>query len=101
MPCLFALVAAAFPRLGTLFIWLARPAMFNAAFNGSWLWPVLGIVFLPFTTLMYVILWSPVFGLYGWNLFWLILAVFIDISHWTSSAYYNRNRIPGYSGANV
>ena len=95
MPCLFALVAAAFPRLGTLFIWLARPAMFNAAFNGSWLWPVLGIIFLPFTTLMYVILWNPAGVLTGWDWLWLILAVFIDISHYASTAYTNREQIPG------
>ncbi len=56
MPCLFAMFAGFFPRLGTLFIWIARPVMFNAAFGGSWLWPILGIIFLPFTTLMYVIL---------------------------------------------
>lgn len=29
MPCLFALVAGMFPRLGTFIIWLARPAMFS------------------------------------------------------------------------
>jgi hypothetical protein len=33
MPCLFALFAGMFPRLGTLFIWIARPKMFSAAFN--------------------------------------------------------------------
>ncbi len=63
MPCLFAMFAGFFPRLGTLFIWIARPVMFNAAFGGSWLWPILGIIFLPFTTLMYVILFTPGIGL--------------------------------------
>ncbi len=97
MPCLFALFAGMFPRLGTLFIWLARPNMFNAAFNGSWLWPILGIIFLPFTTLMYVILWSPGIGLTTWDWFWLIMAVVIDVMHWSSTVYQNRNRVPGYS----
>ena len=96
MPCLFAMFAGIFPRLGTLFIWLARPAMFNLAFGGSWLWPILGIIFLPFTTLMYVILWSAT-GLTGWDWMWLIMAVVIDVMHYTSTAYYNRNRIPGYT----
>jgi len=94
MPCLFAMFAGIFPRLGTLLLWLARPNMFSAAFNGSWLWPILGIVFLPFTTLMYVILWSPT-GLAGWDWFWLILAVVIDVMHYSSTAYSNRNQIPG------
>jgi hypothetical protein len=98
MPCLFALVAAAFPRIGTILLWIARPMMVNAAFNNRWLIPIAGIIFLPFTTLMYVILWNPIGALSGWDWFWLVLAVIIDISHWSSTAYYNRNRIPGYTG---
>lgn len=94
MPCLFAMFAGIFPRLGTLILWLARPNMFSAAFNGSWLWPILGIIFLPFTTLMYVILWSPT-GLAGWDWLWLVMAVVIDVMHYTSTAYSNRNQIPG------
>ena len=98
MPCLFAMFAGLFPRLGTLFIWLARPSYFSAAFGGSWFWPILGIIFLPFTTLMYVILWSAT-GLTGWDWMWLILAVVIDIMHYAGTGYYNRSRIPGYTGA--
>ena len=99
MPCLFAMFAGFFPRLGTLFIWLARPAMFNAAFGGSWIWPILGIIFLPFTTLMYVILWSPGIGLTTWDWFWLVMAVVIDVMHWSSTIYNNRNQIPGVKAA--
>ena len=97
MVCCLAVFIAFFPRIGTLLIWLARPTMFSAAFGGSWLWPILGIIFLPFTTLMYVILWSPVVGLSTWDWFWLILAVLIDVMHWTNTAYSNRGYIPGYS----
>ncbi len=97
MPCLFAMFAAFFPRLGTLFIWLARPNMVNAAFNGSWLWPILGIIFLPFTTLMYVILWSTGGGLTGPDWVWLIMAVVIDLMHWGQLAYNNRKGVPGYT----
>jgi hypothetical protein len=98
MPCLFALFAGFVPRLAALFLWLARPAMWTAAFNGSWLWPLLGVIFLPFTTLFYVILWKPT-GLTGWDWMWLFFAVLIDIMHYSSSAYSNRNQIPGYTGA--
>jgi len=96
MPCLFAMFAAFFPRIGTLLIWIARPVMFSEAFGGSWLWPILGIIFLPFTTLMYVILWGPATGIYGWDWFWLVMAVFIDLGHWAQTTYQNRDRIPGY-----
>ncbi len=97
MPCLFAMFAGFFPRLGTLFIWLARPNLFSAAFGGSWLWPILGIIFLPFTTLMYVILWSPGIGLTTGDWLWLILAVVLDGMHWAQMGYSNRNRYPGYT----
>jgi hypothetical protein len=94
--CLFAMFAGMFPRLGTLILWLARPNLFEAAFSGNWLWPILGIIFLPFTTLMYVILWSPGVGLTGFDWFWLVLAVVLDIGHWAQTGYTNRDRIPGY-----
>jgi hypothetical protein len=68
---------------------------FSAAFGGSWLLPILGIIFLPFTTLMYVILFTPGIGLTGWDWFWLVMAVVIDLMHWSSTVYSNRNQIPG------
>ncbi len=97
MGCLFAIFAGGFPRLATLFIWLARPVYFNAAFGGSWFWPLLGIIFLPFTTLMYILLWTPGVGLIGFDWFWLILAVILDLGHIGSVGYTNRNRMPGYT----
>jgi hypothetical protein len=98
MPCLFAVFAGFFPRIATILVWLARPVMFDNAFNGRWFLPVLGIIFLPFTTLMYVVLWAALpSGIYGWDWLWLGLAVVCDISSWVSSAYTNRDRVPWYS----
>ncbi len=56
-----------------------------------------GIIFLPFTTLMYVLVYNPVVGVVGWGWFWVILGFLLDISSYSSSAYSNRNRMPGYS----
>lgn len=97
MGCLFAIFAGMFPRLGVLFIWLARPVAFSAAFGGSWLWPLLGILFLPFTTLMYVLLWSAT-GLTAWDWFWLFLAVLIDVGAIGGSGWANKDRL-GQSAA--
>ena len=91
MGCLFVIMAGAFPRLAVLFIWLARPALFSAAFGDMIILPLLGIAFLPFTTLMYALLWSPT-GLTGWDILWLALAAMLDIGHWGGSAYANRDR---------
>jgi hypothetical protein len=99
MGCLFALFAGGFPRLGTLFIWLARPALFSSAFGSNWLWPVLGIIFLPFTTLMYVVMWSPGVGLVGFDWFWLVLAVVLDVSHGVGIGFVNRAGVTNTASA--
>ena len=93
MGCLFALFGGLFPRLALLILWIARPALVAAAFN-TFLLPLLGIIFLPFATLIYVIVYTPGVGLIGFDWFWVILAVLLDISHWTAS-YTQRNQILG------
>lgn len=92
MGCLFAVFAGFFPRIAVLIMWLARPAFFNAAFGGNWIWPILGVLFLPFTTLMYIILVSPSVGLVGLDWFWLGLALVLDIGGYGSTGYVNRDR---------
>ena len=93
MGCLFALFAGLFPRLGLFIIWLARPAFVDAAFD-TFIWPLLGIIFLPFATLIYVLLYTPGIGLTGWDWLWVVLAALLDIGHWGAS-YAQRNQIPG------
>ncbi len=94
--CLFALGATFFPRLALLFIWLFTPLV-TRAFHATLIWPLLGIIFLPFTTLFYVFAYIPGIGLTGWGWFWVIIGFLIDLSAYSSSGYANRNRIPGYS----
>ncbi len=79
--CLFALFAAAFPRLGLLIIW-AFTNWVQVAFKGSWVWPLLGLIFAPFTTLMFVLVSLPAGGITfgGWLL--VGLAVLADGAHW-------------------
>jgi hypothetical protein len=55
---------------------------------------VLGIIFLPFATLIYLLLYTPGRGLSGWDWFWFVLAALLDIGHWGASAT-QRNKIPG------
>ena len=83
-----------FPRLALLILWIARPALVGAAFN-TFLLPLLGIIFLPFTTLIYVIVYIPGVGLTGLGWFWVILAVLLDISHWTSQLHPTQTRSRG------
>ena len=93
MGCLFAMFAGLFPRLALFILWIARPARIDAAFD-SFLWPLLGIIFLPFATLMYVLLYTPGRGLIGWDWFWVGIAALLDIGHWVAGAS-QRNQFPG------
>ena len=94
--CLFAILAGMFPRIAFAVYWIARPASVDAAFD-TFILPLLGLIFLPFTTLMYVILWTPGVGVTGSDWLWLGIAVLLDLGHYTYSAYGNRERIPGMS----
>jgi hypothetical protein len=64
MGCLLAIFGGIFPRLAVLIFWIARPERIDAAFS-TFLWPLLGIVFLPFATLIYLLLSTPGRGLRG------------------------------------
>jgi hypothetical protein len=93
--CLFAMGAAFFPRLAVLFVWLFTNRV-TIAFHNTFIWPLLGIIFLPFTTLMYVLVYTVPSGVVGLGWFWVILGFLLDLSSYSSSAYTNRNRMPGY-----
>jgi hypothetical protein len=95
--CLFALFAGVFPRLALFIIWVTRPVLVDAAFD-TWIIPLVGIVFMPFATLIYVVLYTPGIGLTGWGWFWVVIAGLFDIGHWVASAS-QRRQIPGYRGA--
>jgi hypothetical protein len=95
MGCLFAMIGGLFPRLALLVLWIARPALVDAAFT-TFILPLLGFIFLPFTTLIYVIVYVPGVGLTAWGFFWVILALLLDIVHWGAS-YTQRGQSPGRS----
>ena len=96
MGCLFVAMAAFFPRIALFLIWLARPAFVGAAFD-TFVIPLLGFIFLPFTTLMYVILYTPGVGVTGADFLWLGLAVLIDLGN--IAAHYGAAKQTGWRSA--
>lgn len=94
--CLFAMLAAFFPRVAFGLYWLARPEQVSRVFGDMLLWPLLGLIFLPFTTLFYTILWSAN-GLSGWDWLWVGIAFLLDLSHYAAGGWFNRDKIPGYA----
>lgn len=61
--CLFAIIAAGAPRLAFLLLWAFTPLV-SQAFN-TFIFPLLGVIFLPFTTPVYVLVYIPGSGLAG------------------------------------
>src|SRR5207237_7325801 len=95
LACPVALFATAIPRLALLIVWLFHPLV-TPAFH-TFIIPFLGIVFLPFTTLLYVFLYIPGIGLTGWGWFWIVIGVLLDMGAYGGSAAANRRRMPGYN----
>ena len=61
--CLLAIAIGLMPRFALILAWL-----FSARWDlvwDSWFWPLLGIVFLPYTTVMYMLAWTVGTGLLG------------------------------------
>lgn len=77
MACLFALLSGFFPRLGLVIVWIFTDEV-DQAFDGFIL-PLLGLIFLPLTTLVYALLWAPLGGVDGIEWFWVVLAFLFDI----------------------
>ena len=84
MGCLLVLLSAFAPRLVVVFAWIARPAYFDAVFD-TWIFPLLGLLFLPFTTLMWLFLGAPPEEIQGFDWFWIVLAVLLDLGHYASN----------------
>jgi hypothetical protein len=79
--CLLVLLSAFAPRLVVLFVWIARPTYVDTVFS-TFIWPLLGLIFLPFTTLMWLFLGAPPGGIQGLEWLWIVLAVLLDLSHY-------------------
>ena len=81
MCCFFSVIFFFGPRLGFLVYWLLAPLRVTTVFN-TFIWPLLGLIFLPWTTLMYVL----IFPIVSFDWVWLGLALFADIAGYAASA---------------
>ncbi|MBU1119393.1 hypothetical protein KKH43_05930 [Patescibacteria group bacterium] len=88
MCCLLAVILFLGPRIGAILWWFFSPLRFDLVFN-SILWPILGIIFAPWTTLAYVAV--GVDGVTGLEWVLIIIAILVDLSSYGGSAYGNRD----------
>lgn len=94
MCCVFASLVMLGPRISGAIWWIARPGYWDLAFS-HWIWPLLGLIFVPWTTLMFLLVYpGGVVGFLEWAL--IAFSVIADIASYGGSAYGNRDRIPWY-----
>ena len=82
MCCIVLLASGLGPRIVLAGWWIFGDKV-DAAFS-TWIWPLLGLLLLPWTTLFYVIAWSPVVGVSdaGWLL--VALGFVLDIATYSA-----------------
>jgi len=86
--CLLAFGIAAAPRLVLIFAWIFG-RRWDLVWQGDWLLPLLGIIAAPYTTVMYMLVWSPA-GLHGFDWVWLLLGVMLDVMKWGQTFRYRK-----------
>jgi len=93
MCCLITVLVFLGPRIGIILWYLFDTARWNEAFD-SLILPCLGFFLLPWTTIVYVFVYTGGLSIFDWL---LIAAAFIlDVSSYGGGAFGNRDRIPGY-----
>ena len=94
--CLLVIRFSIAPRVMLVLAWLFSDR-WQVVWGGEWLWPLLGIIFLPYTTIMYVLVWTAN-GIEGWDWIWMILGLILDLMHW-GQWFEKRRQVPGYTTA--
>ncbi len=79
MPCLLTLLAIFFPRLIIVLLFLFTDYL---GVYETVIWPLLGFVFFPFTTLAYALAINAAGEVQGIYLVILVVAVLMDIGSW-------------------
>jgi hypothetical protein len=90
MPCLLVLIGIFFPRLVIALLFLFTTWLSEAYAGVANIWPVLGFLFMPFTTLAYALAMHGAGAVEGLYLILLIVAVLMDIGALGGGAHQQR-----------
>ena len=93
MCCLVAALMLFGPRVGILIWWLADQPRWEAAFD-NFIWAFLGFFFLPWTTLVFVLV-APTGSIVGFDWLWLGIGLLSDLSSYGGGRYSQTSRSQG------
>jgi hypothetical protein len=91
MGCFVLILLGISPRLGVVALWLFSDWV-ERAFDGVLL-PILGIIFLPWTTALYVLGYVIGDAAAPWGILGIFIGLFLDIAVHAGSATMTRNRL--------
>lgn len=91
MCCLLVVLGLFGPRLAFLLTWIGTDRV-SVAFHHGVFAPLLGVVFLPWTSLFYVFAYAPVGGVSGFGWVFVTLGVAFDVTTYSSGGYERRRR---------
>ncbi len=90
MPCLIAIIALGFPRIVLLCVWLFSHYLDRA--YQTWLWPLVGFIFMPLTTLAYAWAMKTYGSVSGFPFFIVLVAALIDLGSLGGGRHASRRR---------
>jgi hypothetical protein len=82
MCCLLLVAFGLGPRIALAAWWIFGDKV-DVAFD-TWVWPALGLLLFPWTTIFYVIAWSPVGGVSDAEWLFVALGVLLDIASYSA-----------------
>lgn len=96
MCCLMTLMAIAGPRAAMIIWWLVDMSWFQRVFDTAF-WPIVGIIFAPWTLLFYTISMVGGQNVVGWDYVLIVIGILLDVATHGGGIWRNRKRVPGYS----
>ena len=88
--CLVVLLGSAFPRIALVITWLFTNRV-DIAFDG-WALPLIGLIFLPYTTFFYVLAYAPIDGVSAIGWVFVAFGMVLDVGSYLGSGKYGRER---------
>ena len=97
MCCLLTVTAFLGPRVAVLIWWLVDWNFWHTAYSTVF-WPIIGILFAPWTTLFYMIAFRSGLGISGgWDYLLIVIGILLDLFTYFGGGWRNRKRMPGYA----